>query len=186
MAPDSDEVSTLHFPTLLTNPDKLQQLLREIRNKPKVAQVALDIECKVGGKQKWMHCLFAKVTEQRAQQRDTLSPIIEVILYDVTERAERELQNRFEADHDLLTHLLNRRSGEKKLNKMLFFSIKTQQPFVLMMIDLDKFKPINDTYGHETGDKVLQEIAKRITTLYSADADVCIRWGAMNLLSLFI
>lgn len=176
-APDSDEVSTMHFPTLLTNTDKLQQLLREIRNKSEVGQVALDIECQVGNKQKWMHCLFAKVTEQRTQQRDTPSSIIEVILYDVTERAERELQTRFEADHDLLTHLLNRRSGEKKLHKMLFFSIKNQQPFVLMMIDLDKFKPINDTYGHEAGDKVLQEIAKRITATFQADDNVCIRWG---------
>ncbi|MEP1444490.1 MAG: diguanylate cyclase [Paraglaciecola sp.] len=174
---DNDELTTLHFPTLLTNPDKLQQLLREIRNKPQVAQVALDIECNVGDKQKWMHCLFAKVTDQRAQQRDTGSPMVEVILYDVTERAERELQTRFEADHDLLTHLLNRRSGEKKLNKMLFFSIKNQQPFVLMMIDLDKFKPINDTYGHEAGDKVLKELSKRIIKMFNADSDVCIRWG---------
>jgi hypothetical protein len=42
-----------------------------------------------------MHCLFAKVTDQRVQQRDTPTSIIEVILYDVTERAERELQTRF-------------------------------------------------------------------------------------------
>tara|TARA_R110000751_G_scaffold116604_2_gene216412 strand:+ start:175899 stop:177497 length:1599 start_codon:yes stop_codon:yes gene_type:complete len=177
MTQDSNELSTLHFPTLLANTDKLQQLLREIRNKPKVAQVALDVECKVGRKQKWMHCLFAKVTDQRAQQRDTLSPIIEVILYDVTERAERELQTRFEADHDLLTHLLNRRAGEKKLNKMLFYSIKNQQPFVLMMIDLDKFKPINDTYGHEAGDIVLKKLAKRIVKMFSDEDDICIRWG---------
>jgi diguanylate cyclase (GGDEF)-like protein/PAS domain S-box-containing protein len=176
-AEGSDELSTMHFPTLLTNVDNLKQLLREIRNKSKAEQVALDIECEVGGKQKWMHCLFAKVTDQRAQPRDIPGTIIEVILYDVTERAERELQTRFEADHDLLTHLLNRRSGEKKLHKMLFFSIKKQQPFVLMMIDLDKFKPINDTYGHEAGDKVLQEIAKRITTMFGKDTNVCIRWG---------
>jgi diguanylate cyclase (GGDEF)-like protein len=176
-AQGSDEVSSMHFPTLLTNTDKLHQLLREIRNKSQIGQVALDIECQVGDKQKWMHCLFAKVTDQRTQQRDTPSSIIEVILYDVTERAERELQTRFEADHDLLTQLLNRRSGEKKLHKMLFFSIKKQHPFVLMMIDLDKFKPINDTYGHEAGDKVLQKIAKRITTIFCADDDICIRWG---------
>jgi diguanylate cyclase (GGDEF)-like protein len=176
-APGSDELSTLHFPTLLTNQDRLQKLLREIRNKPKVAQVALDIECQVGDKQKWMHCLFAKVTDQRAKQRDAIGPIIEVILYDVTERAERELQTRFEADHDLLTHLLNRRSGEKQLNKMLFFSIKNKQPFVLMMVDLDRFKPINDTYGHEAGDKVLRELAKRISKMFSAQDEICIRWG---------
>lgn len=175
--PGSDEINTTHFPTLLTNTDKLQQLLREIRNKSKMEQVALDIECKVGGQQKWMHCLFAKVTDQRSHKRDTASSIIEVILYDVTERAERELQTRFEADHDLLTHLLNRRSGERELHKMLFFSIKKQQPFVLMMIDLDKFKPVNDTYGHEAGDIVLQEISKRITAQFNTDDNVCIRWG---------
>ena len=174
---DSDELSTMHFPTLLTNSDRLHKLLREIRNKSKVEQVALDVECKVGDKQKWMHCLFAKVTDQRTTQRDTPSSIIEVILYDVTERAERELQTRFEADHDLLTHLLNRRSGEKKLHKMLFFSIKNQQPFVLMMIDLDRFKPINDTYGHDAGDKVLREIAKRIRSKFNAESDICVRWG---------
>jgi diguanylate cyclase (GGDEF)-like protein/PAS domain S-box-containing protein len=173
----SDKISTMSFPTLLANTEKLQLLLREIRNKSNVGQVALDIECKVGDTQKWMHCLFAKVTDQREQQRNASNSIIEVILYDVTERAERELQTRFEADHDLLTHLFNRRSGEKKLHKMLFFSIKDQQPFVLMMIDLDKFKPINDTYGHEAGDKVLQEIAKRIKMIFNADTDVCIRWG---------
>jgi diguanylate cyclase (GGDEF)-like protein len=155
----------------------INALMRELRNKSQIGQVALDIECKVGDKQKWMHCLFAKITDQRTEQRETASSIIEVILYDVTERAERELQTRFEADHDLLTHLLNRRSGEKKLHKMLFFSIKNQQPFVLMMIDLDKFKPINDTFGHEAGDKVLQEVAKRITMKFSADTNVCIRWG---------
>jgi diguanylate cyclase (GGDEF)-like protein len=155
----------------------INALMRELRNKSQIGQVALDIECKVGDKQKWMHCLFAKITDQRTEQRETASSIIEVILYDVTERAERELPTRFEADHDLLTHLLNRRSGEKKLHKMLFFSIKNQQPFVLMMIDLDKFKPINDTFGHEAGDKVLQEVAKRITMKFSADTNVCIRWG---------
>ena len=191
-AADSDGINTEHFPTLLTNSplpnsalpnsdltstNELQQLLREIRNKPQMEQVALDIECKVGDKQKWMHCLFAKVTDQRGQQRGTPSSIIEVILYDVTERAERELQTRFEADHDLLTHLLNRRSGEKKLHKMLFFSIKKSQPFVLMMIDLDKFKFVNDTYGHEAGDKVLQQISKRIITMFNTDDNVCIRWG---------
>jgi diguanylate cyclase (GGDEF)-like protein/PAS domain S-box-containing protein len=176
-AKGEEQINTMHFPTLLTNTDRLQQLLREIRNKSKAEQVALDIECKVGDKQKWMHCLFAKVTDQRATARDKPSSIIEVILYDVTERAERELQTRFEADHDLLTHLLNRRAGERQLHKMLFFSIKNQQPFALMMIDLDQFKPINDTYGHYVGDKVLREIAKRITKTFNSESDICIRWG---------
>lgn len=170
-------LDSTHFPTLLTNTDRLQQLLREIRSKSQVEQVALDIECKVGDKQKWMHCLFAKVTDQRSKLRGEPSSVIEVILYDVTERAERELQTRFEADHDSLTHLLNRRSGEKKLHKMLYACIKHQHPLVLMMIDLDKFKPVNDKYGHEAGDKVLVEVAERLVARFPSDDEICIRWG---------
>ncbi|MGB0948213.1 MAG: GGDEF domain-containing protein, partial [Pseudoalteromonas marina] len=46
-----------------------------------------------------------------------------------------------------------------------------------MMIDLDKFKPINDTYGHEAGDKVLIEIANRFKKRFNDNTDICIRLG---------
>lgn len=170
-------LASLHFPTLLNDTDKLQELLHSIREKQNLPQITLDIECRVGSKTMWMHCLFAKLTEQRATLRDTQNCLVEVILHDVTERAEREFQTRFEADHDPLTHLLNRRSGEKKLHKALFDCLKHQQNLVLMMIDLDKFKPVNDTFGHEAGDKVLVEIARRIKSRFCLSTDICIRWG---------
>jgi diguanylate cyclase (GGDEF)-like protein/PAS domain S-box-containing protein len=170
-------LDSLHFPTLLNNIDKLQELLNSIRAEKNLPQITLDIECQVGSKTMWMHCLFAKLTEQRTTLRGTQGCLVEVILHDVTERAEREFQTRFEADHDPLTHLLNRRSGEKKLHKALFDSLKQQQQLVLMMIDLDKFKPVNDTFGHEAGDKVLVEIARRIKAHFNLATDICIRWG---------
>lgn len=176
-ASDAKTLSSLHFPTLLNDVDKLQELLHEIRSKDGIGQITLDIEFRLGNQTKWMHCLFAKLTEQRTGNRSTQEGLIEVILHDVTERAEREFQTRFEADHDPLTHLLNRRSGEKKLHKALFDSIKKQHKLVLMMIDLDKFKPVNDTFGHEAGDKVLVEIARRIKTRFYLNTDICIRWG---------
>jgi diguanylate cyclase (GGDEF)-like protein len=46
-----------------------------------------------------------------------------------------------------------------------------------MMIDLDKFKPVNDTYGHEAGDKVLIATAKRLKAHFNLATDLCIRWG---------
>ncbi|WP_340678249.1 diguanylate cyclase [Paraglaciecola sp.] len=174
---DNSDMATLHFPQLLNNVEKLQELLNEIRREDTLDQITLDIECTVGQTTKWMHCLFAKLSDQRNSQRNNQSCLIEVILHDVTERAEREFQTRFEADHDPLTHLLNRRAGEKMLHKALFDSIKNRHSLVLMMIDLDKFKPVNDTYGHEAGDKVLIEIARRIKNRFCLPTDICIRWG---------
>ena len=176
--PGEEELSTLHFPALLNNVDELQNLLADIRCDKNPPQATLDIECKVGHKTIWLHCLFVRLTEQRETKRSVQQEhLVEVILHDVTERAEREFQTRFEADHDPLTDLLNRRAGEKRLKKALRECIKHNQHLVLMMIDLDKFKPINDTYGHEAGDKVLIETAHRFKTLFHEKNDICIRLG---------
>ena len=176
--PGEAELSTLHFPALLNNVDELQSLLADIRSAKNPPQATLDIECKVGHKTIWLHCLFVRLTEQRETNRNPQQEhLVEVILHDVTERAEREFQTRFEADHDPLTDLLNRRAGEKRLKKALRECIKRNQHLVLMMIDLDKFKPINDTYGHEAGDKVLIEIAQRFKKHFNQETDICIRLG---------
>jgi len=171
------EMCSLNFPVLLNNSDKLQELLQAIRDKDNVDQLSLDIECTIGSQTKWLHCLFAKLTEQRNTVRENQESLIEVILHDVTERAEKEFQTRFEADHDALTHLLNRRSGERELNNALSECISKGHKLVLMMIDLDKFKPVNDNLGHEAGDKVLIEVARRIKKRFNLTTDICIRWG---------
>ncbi|KKK68283.1 hypothetical protein LCGC14_2945610, partial [marine sediment metagenome] len=176
--PGEEELSTLHFPALLNNADELQSLLADIRCDKNPPQATLDIECKVGHKTIWLHCLFVRLTEQRETKRNAHQEhLVEVILHDVTERAEREFQTRFEADHDPLTDLLNRRAGEKRLKKALRECVKHNQHLILMMIDLDKFKPINDTYGHEAGDKVLIEIAHRFKKRFNQETDICIRLG---------
>ena len=46
-----------------------------------------------------------------------------------------------------------------------------------MMIDLDKFKPVNDEYGHEAGDKVLEAVGSRIPRFFADVTCVCCRWG---------
>ncbi len=67
-----------------------------------------------------------------------------------------ELENM--ANTDGLTGLFN----ERYFSTMLRYKESKKIPFVLYYIDLDRFKPINDTYGHDMGDKVLQEIARRL------------------------
>ncbi|MEN2985181.1 MAG: GGDEF domain-containing protein [Thermodesulfovibrionaceae bacterium] len=63
---------------------------------------------------------------------------------------------------DPLTGILNRRGFEKMLKKQISFALRHKLPLSVVMIDIDYFKKINDTYGHETGDKVLKIFAKTL------------------------
>jgi diguanylate cyclase (GGDEF)-like protein len=64
-----------------------------------------------------------------------------------------------QAHSDTLTSLPNRRALDERLDEAIDFSNRTNQTFSVVMFDLDGFKAINDTYGHEVGDDVLRQLA---------------------------
>ncbi|MFA0113024.1 diguanylate cyclase [Vibrio sp. 10N.261.46.E11] len=78
-------------------------------------------------------------------------------LYQMLDKRTEEL--RFLADHDSLTEIYNRRAFNKKLDK----AIERDQPFSLIGFDIDKFKGINDEFGHPTGDALLIHVIKLIS-----------------------
>lgn len=80
------------------------------------------------------------------------------------------------ANHDMLTGLLNRNGLTRCAEAALEHCRKTHTPLALVMCDLDCFKPINDQYGHEVGDFVLQQIAKRLVHV-ARGSDHCARFG---------
>jgi diguanylate cyclase (GGDEF)-like protein len=84
---------------------------------------------------------------------------------------------------DTLTQLPNRRLFNDRLGQSLVRAKRDQASLALMFIDLDKFKPINDTYGHETGDLVLQTVARRIESVLRA-SDTAARVGGDEFLVL--
>jgi diguanylate cyclase (GGDEF)-like protein/PAS domain S-box-containing protein len=84
------------------------------------------------------------------------------IIRDITERKQSEEKIRLLAYHDELTKLPNRRYGYRMLEKELTKSKVDNKCFVIMMLDLNRFKKINDTYGHNNGDLFLIEIANRL------------------------
>ena len=84
------------------------------------------------------------------------------ITREITKR--RELQEKIEqlAYCDTLTKLPNRRSLDDKINFIMSKSERSQKYCALVFIDLDNFKPLNDTYGHNIGDLLLIEVANRL------------------------
>lgn len=82
------------------------------------------------------------------------------VVKDITERREQEALQRWEAEHDPLTGLLNRRGFERRLEEAFVEYHKTATPSVLVLFDLDYFKPINDEGGHALGDEMLRRIAQ--------------------------
>lgn len=82
---------------------------------------------------------------------------------DITER--KQLRDRLEqmAQFDMLTNLPNRRMVLDQLAQIVSIAQRGSQRFALLFIDLDGFKRINDTYGHEAGDRVLKTVAARLS-----------------------
>lgn len=76
----------------------------------------------------------------------------------IAEREEIERQVRNLADTDSLTSILNRRAFVREIAKL----VQDQRQFVCAFVDLDRFKPLNDRYGHAIGDRVLVDIASRL------------------------
>jgi diguanylate cyclase (GGDEF)-like protein len=66
------------------------------------------------------------------------------------------------AQYDALTHLPNRALFNDRLHQAIAAAQRNKAHLALMFIDLDKFKPVNDTYGHGVGDLLLKEVALRI------------------------
>lgn len=81
---------------------------------------------------------------------------------DITERKDAEEHMSHLAQYDSLTHLPNRALFNDRLQQAIAAAQRHKEYLALMFLDLDKFKPVNDTYGHGVGDMLLKEVALRI------------------------
>jgi diguanylate cyclase (GGDEF)-like protein len=90
--------------------------------------------------------------------------------------AQAKQRIRHMAEHDPLTDLPNRRQLQSKLDLAIAFAKRSGKKVAVMFIDLDGFKAINDTLGHQTGDCLLKEVAKRLRH-GTRDSDLVARLG---------
>jgi diguanylate cyclase (GGDEF)-like protein/PAS domain S-box-containing protein len=107
----------------------------------------------------WGHYAWVLVTVSivRDEDRDPLYVVTQV--QDISERKDLARRLEFFVDHDFLTGLFNRRHFEQKLADETERVARYGAPGAVLVIDLDNFKDVNDTFGHKAGDDVLKGVA---------------------------
>src|SRR5579862_1959061 len=110
----------------------------------------------------------------RSSAREVVGAV--VILHDVTEMRGLARQMSYQATHDALTGLVNRREFERRLEEAIESGHRGDGQHVLCYLDLDRFKVVNDTSGHLAGDSMLREVAKLLRDAVR-DSDTVARLG---------
>ena len=107
--------------------------------------------------------------------------LVYLALFTITASVSRGLRreariNAFLAEHDTLTELPNRALFHRRAEKVLIAATERRQPVAIAIVDLDQFKDINNTLGHQSGDQLLTKIARRIEVNMRA-GDTVARFG---------
>lgn len=103
-----------------------------------------------------------------------------IVLYNQSKQIEA---SHFASTHDRLTGLSNRRVMDEEFERLRRESMRAQQPISVLFMDIDHFKAVNDTYGHEIGDVVLKAVAQGIQNNLHRPLDLCCRWGGEEFLA---
>jgi len=126
---------------------------------------------------KWIHGRSVP----HAQENGRL--VFNGVLIETTARKQLEQELERQATHDRLTGLLNRQRLEELLDMEIDRSERYDGPFSLVMFDVDHFKAVNDTYGHDVGDRTLRRIAHTADQRLRA-TDSLARWGGEEFIAL--
>jgi diguanylate cyclase (GGDEF)-like protein len=130
------------------------------------------------GRVVWIHDRSAMVCD-----RDGAPLLVQGVMFDITATKEMALRMQHMAYHDILTGLPNRAMFQDHLELALARARRQELAVAVLFLDLDDFKPVNDTHGHEVGDEVLQHVAKRIGAA-ARDTDLVARQGGDEFLVL--
>lgn len=115
---------------------------------------------------------YSRLSRQREAQLPNLSATIGALIAQTAQRLEQQETIRQLAQIDGLTELANRSHFYRMLDRTCLDASASGASFGLMFIDLDRFKPINDAFGHEAGNVVLRAFAQRLQTLVPTGSHV--------------
>jgi diguanylate cyclase (GGDEF)-like protein/PAS domain S-box-containing protein len=154
------ELGSRHLP-LITHPDdrELVQAFTQQILAGEIPTGEIEIRCV----QKNGNAVWILLTVSAVKDADELGPHLNAQLHDITARKEAEETLRRLATRDYLTGLHNRRELVRLLGEETLRADRHQRPLSLIMVDIDSFKCVNDAFGHQVGDRVLQHVAAMLT-----------------------
>lgn len=126
----------------------------------------------------WMRIDITPVRDQPGQIAGFIGTVV-----DIHEAKEIALRDARQAMYDSLTDLYNRAHFNALFEKALISARQLQRQLVVLFMDLDNFKPINDQFGHEAGDEVLKAVGRRLLRALRQD-DVVARFGGDEFVAL--
>ena len=113
---------------------------------------------RVDGSQVWVLMSASMMSDGKGH------PIVAATLVDITERKRAEEEVRYKAHHDVLTGLPNRALFKDRLTIALNYAHRAGNQLAVLCLDLDSFNVVNEAFGREGGDHLLQEVAERLNT----------------------
>ncbi|HKL77379.1 MAG TPA: EAL domain-containing protein, partial [Gammaproteobacteria bacterium] len=136
----------------------------------------------------WLHCVGGTslaVEWSMAPTRDAGGELSGCVLVfrDVTDQRSMQRRLTYQANHDLLTGLMNRTALQDVLDREQARATRNNGHFAALLLDIDRFKVINDNYGHSAGDEVLCRFAQRIGGHFR-QGDWLGRWGGEEFLAI--
>jgi diguanylate cyclase (GGDEF)-like protein/PAS domain S-box-containing protein len=152
-----EELQTIKLGITYVDPDERKQLLKVLQKFGRVR----DWEVKLQRKDSTVYCALLNIDQLELRRRK----ILLTTARDITERKQTEEQLAYMATHDPLTGLPNRMLFNDRLTVALAQAQRNWQKLAVMLLDLDHFKDVNDTLGHSVGDKLLQAVGERLTSL---------------------
>ncbi|KQW43748.1 MULTISPECIES: sensor domain-containing diguanylate cyclase [unclassified Roseateles] len=169
-----DELRTLSeddfIARVFNRPEQVRQMIDAATARGETMSADLEL-VQVGDERRWVHCLIS------VQQVAVDGQTVEGVIYDITDRKSDENAVRHRAEHDALTQLKNRAAGQATLERLVAETQARDAALSVACIDLDGFKQINDSHGHQSGDEVLVACAERMRTAVRRSSDLIARLG---------
>ncbi len=171
------DITNFRLKDCFSNLEKRDELVQKVRQNRIVDTFEVEMRSPKSGEKLWLD-LSARVIELDGELALYLN------LHDMTEQKETEEKLFKQASTDALTGLYNRRQFEAMVDQAIASAKRYKTPYCVMMSDIDHFKMVNDTYGHEAGDIVLKEVANLMKEKFRT-SDIIGRFGGEEFIVFF-